>query len=151
MLAFIDPHRERYGVESIGAVLPIAPSTYSAHKARAVNPERVPPRAKRDARLQLEIRRVWEENFQVYGVRKRWRQLGREGIYTARCTVARLRREMGLRGVVRGRRVKTTQGDKAQTQQSCYQPPFEISLCLHWVSENTCFPTGVATGHQRSP
>ncbi len=112
MLAFIDQHRDRYGVESICAVLPIAPSTYYAHKARAVNPERVPQRAKRDAWLKLERRRVWEENFQVYGVRKLWHQLGREGSYTARCTVARLMREMGLRGVVRGRRVKTTQGDK---------------------------------------
>lgn len=80
MLAFIDRHRERYGVEPICAVLPIAPSTYYAHKAREANPARWPPRAKRDAPLRSEIRRIWEENFKVYGVRKVWRQLGREGI-----------------------------------------------------------------------
>jgi len=108
MMAFIDQHREEYGVEPICDVLPIAPSTYYTHKSRQRNPDLAPERAKQDERLKAEIRRVWEENFQVYGVRKVWRQLTREQIPVARCTVARLMRELGLRGVVRGRRTKTT-------------------------------------------
>jgi transposase InsO family protein len=108
MVSFIDTHRDEYGVEPICAMLPIAPSTYYEHKTREADPQRLPPRARRDAELRVEIRRVWEENFRVYGVPKVWRQLNREGIAVARCTVARLMRELGLRGVVRGRRVKTT-------------------------------------------
>jgi putative transposase len=96
MIAFIDDHRAAYGVEPICRVLPIAPSTYHAHAARRVEPDRLPARAKRDAALKVEIRRVWEANFCVYGVRKVWRQLAREGIAVARCTVARLMRAMGL-------------------------------------------------------
>ncbi len=99
MIAFIDDHRAAYGVEPICRVLPIAPSTYHAHAARQADPGRLPARAKRDAVLAVEIRRVFEENFQVYGVRKIWRQLGREGIAVARCTVARLMRTMELQGV----------------------------------------------------
>ena len=98
MIAFIDDHREAYGVEPICRVLPIAPSTYHAHVARRADPGRLPARAKRDAVLMAEIRRVFEANFRVYGVRKVWRQLGREGIAVARCTVARLMRAMGLQG-----------------------------------------------------
>lgn len=112
MMAFIDAHRDQYGVEPICARLPIAPSTYYEQKAREADPERLPARAKRDAWLKVEIRRIWEEHFQVYGVRQGWRPLGREGIDVARCPVARLRREMGRRGVVRGRRIKTTLGDE---------------------------------------
>lgn len=74
---------------------------------------KAPPRVRRDAALRGEIRRVWAENFQVYGVRKVWRQLGREGIGVARCTVARLMRQMGLKGIVRGKSVRTTISDKA--------------------------------------
>ena len=103
MIAFIDEHRAVYGVEPICRVLPIAPSTYHAHAARRADPGRLPARAKRDAGLKVEIRRVFEENFRVYGVRKVWRQLGREGIAVARCTVARLMRAMGLQGAVRGK------------------------------------------------
>ena len=113
MIAFIDDHRETYGVEPICRVLPIAPSTYHAHAARRADPGRLPARAKRDAVLMAEIRRVHEANFGVYGVRKVWRQLAREGIAAARCTVARLMRAMGLAGVVRGRRVRTTVPDPA--------------------------------------
>ncbi len=109
MIAFIDKHRAAYGVEPICRVLPIAPSTYHAHAA----PEKLPRRAKRDASLKVEIRRVWEENFRVYGVRKVWRQLGREGIAVARCTVARLMRSMGLQGAVRGKPLRTTISDPA--------------------------------------
>ncbi len=88
MAAFIDDHRDAYGVEPICAVLPIAPSTYHEHKARQTDPTRLPHRAVRDAWLKTEIRRVWDENFGVYGPRKVWRQLHREGLDVARCTVA---------------------------------------------------------------
>ena len=111
MVAFIDDQRAAYGVEPICALLPIAPSTYYTTKARAADPEERPARAKRDARLREEIRRVWEANLRVYGVRKVWRQLLREGIKVARCTVARLMRQMGLAGAIRGRRFKTTVPD----------------------------------------
>ena len=108
MIAFIDAHRAVHGVEPICRVLPIAPSTYHAHAARRADPGKLPARARRDITLKTEIRRVYEENFHVYGVRKVWRQLLREGIAVARCTVARLMRTMGLQGVVRGKRVRTT-------------------------------------------
>ena len=108
MKAFIDTHRGEYGVEPICAVLPIAPSTYYERHAREGDDDRCAPRERRDRQLRDEVRRVWEENFRVYGVRKVWRQLRREGIVVARCTAARLMRELGLRGVVRGRWVKTT-------------------------------------------
>src|SRR3954452_5181265 len=94
-------------------LLPIAPSTYCAHAARRAGQSKLPARARSDARLQVEIRRVFEENFRVYGVRKVWRQLGREGIAVARCTVARLMRTMGLQGALRGKPVRTTISDKA--------------------------------------
>ena len=111
MIAFIDDHRARHGVEPICKVLPIAPSTYYTHAARRANPELLPPRAKRDATLLPEIERVWNENFQVYGVRKVWRQMGREGFDVARCTVGRLMKRRGLRGVIRGKSVRTTISD----------------------------------------
>jgi putative transposase len=111
MMLFIDENRGAYGVEPICAVIPIAPSTYYEQKSRQVDPGRLPLRTKRDGILRDEIRRVWEANFRVYGVRKVWRQLNREGIQVARCTVERLMREMGLEGAVRGRRVKTTVPD----------------------------------------
>src|SRR3954447_16180980 len=107
MIAFIDEHRDAYGVEPICRVVPIAPSPYHTHAARRTDPGRLPARAKRDAALMVEIRRVYEANFQVYGVRKVWRQLAREGIVAARCTVARLMRAMGLAGVGRGLKVRT--------------------------------------------
>ena len=108
MTTFIDAHRDEYGAEPICRELPIAPSTYYESKARERDGSRLPARARRDAELGEEVRRVWEEHFGVYGVRKVWRQLRREGVSVARCTVARLMRELGLRGVVRGRAVKTT-------------------------------------------
>ncbi len=108
MASYIDDHRDGYGVEPICRVLPIAPSTYFEHKAREADPSRLPPRAKRDATLSDHILRVWQENFRVYGVRKVWRQLKREGIDVARCTVERLMRDMGLQGAVRGKKFKTT-------------------------------------------
>ena len=108
MKAFIDDHRGVYGVEPICKVLPIAPSTYREHAARRAAPDRAPARERRDAGLCENIRRVFEANFEVYGIRKVWRQLRREGIDAARCTVARLMRQMGLKGAVRGKTVRTT-------------------------------------------
>jgi transposase InsO family protein len=108
MIAFIDDQRGAYGVEPICKVLPIAPSTYHAHAARRADPAKLPPRARRDIALAADIRRVFEANFRVYGVRKVWRQLGREGRNVARCTVARLMRQLGIQGAVRGREVRTT-------------------------------------------
>jgi transposase InsO family protein len=108
MMAFIDAHRAEYGVESICAQLPIAPSTYYEHKGREIDPTRAPPREQRDRKLKPEIQRVWDENFQVYGVRKVWRQLNRQAVAVPRCTVERLMRQLGLRGAVRGRAFKVT-------------------------------------------
>ena len=95
MISFVDAYRDKHGVEPICKVIAIAPSTYHAHAARRAKPETAPPRVKRDAPLGVEIKRIFNENFQVYGVRKVWRQMIREGVPVARCTVARLMREMG--------------------------------------------------------
>ena len=111
MVSFIDDHRGIHGVESICAMLPIAPSTYYEYKAREADPERLPARAKRDAELRERIERVWDKNFQVYGVRKVWHQLLREEVPVARCTVARLMRDLGLQGAIRGKKFKTTISD----------------------------------------
>jgi putative transposase len=113
MTAFIDKHRDTYGVEPICKVLPIAPSTYYVHAARQADPQQRSNRSWRDDALCGEIRRVWNENKQVYGVRKVWRQLLREGVGVARCTVARLMKRLGLAGVVRGKVIKTTHSDTA--------------------------------------
>jgi transposase InsO family protein len=113
MKAFIDAHRDVFGVEPICNVLPIAPSTYYEYAARRSDPTKVPARVRRDAELCEDIQRVWDENRQVYGARKVWRQLQRESIGVARCTVERLMRRLGLRGVVRGKPVRTTVSDKA--------------------------------------
>jgi transposase InsO family protein len=113
MVAFIDDHRKAHGVEPICKVLPIAPSTYHAHIAKRADPMKLSERARRDLALKVAIRRVFAKNFEVYGVRKVWLQLNREGIKVARCTVARLMRAMGLHGVIRGKPVRTTISDKA--------------------------------------
>ena len=113
MIAFIDGHREVHGVEPICRVLPIAPSTYHAALARRADPAKLSARAKRDLRLKPEIERVFVENFEVYGVRKVWRQLNRENIPVARCTVERLMADLGLQGVIRGKPIRTTVQDKA--------------------------------------
>jgi putative transposase len=108
MIAYIDAHRDRFGVEPICQLLPIAPSTYYHAKRRLPS-----ARALRDEELKVEIGRVHAENFGVYGARKVWRQLGREGIGVARCTVERLMRQLGLRGVRRGKPHTTTTPDQA--------------------------------------
>jgi len=113
MIAFIDDHREEHGVEPVCKVLPIAPSTYHLNAAMRADPSKLSARAKRDAVLKPEIERVFEENYRVYGVRKVWRQLQREGFGVARCTVARLMQGLRLQGVIRGKPVRTTISNKA--------------------------------------
>ena len=113
MIAFIDEHRPVLGVEPICKVLPIAPSTYYDTVAKRTDVDRLSVRARRDVSLKIEIRRVFDANYRVYGVRKVWRQLQREGFEVARCTVARLMKTMGLQGVIRGKPVRTTVSDKA--------------------------------------
>ena len=144
MIAFIDDHREAYGVEPICRLLPIAPSTYHAHVAARHDPSKRSARAKRDEALRSEIARVHAENFGVYGARKVWRQLRREGIEVARCTVERLMRAMGLQGAVRGKAVKTTVPDPAQPcprdkVHRVFSAPAPNRL---WVSDFTYVATG---------
>ena len=118
MADFVRENRDQYGVEPICATLPIAPSTFWESEARRKDPERLPARAKRDRELRPEIDRVWNENRQVYGAHKVWKQLNREAIPVARCTVARLMRDLGLQGAVRGKKYKTTIADEA-----AHRPP----------------------------
>jgi transposase InsO family protein len=143
MVAFIDDHREAYGVEPICSVIPIAPSTYYAYKAREREPALWSARARRDEDLRQEITRIWEENHCVYGVRKVWRQLLREGYVVARCTVARLMRELGLRGVVRGKRLRTTiPADLAERPMDLVEHAFVADAPNQlWVSDLTYVPT----------
>jgi len=143
MIAFIDDHRGAYGVEPICKLLPIAPSTYPAQAARRADPSLLPARAKRDANLMPQIARVFEENFKVYGARKVWRQLKREGQDVARCTVERLMQTMGLQGAIRGKPVKTTISDKAAPcpldhVNRQFQAPRPNAL---WVSDFTYVAT----------
>ena len=143
MKAFIDDHRGTFGIEPICRVLPIAPSTYHVHASRMADPSLMSDRAKQDAGLRPEIRRVWEENFQVYGVRKVWRQLLREGFEIARCTVARLMREMGFAGAIRGKSVKTTISDrKAPSPEDRVNRRFQADRPnALWVSDFTYVAT----------
>ncbi len=108
---FIDEHRTRFGVEPICKLLRVAPSAYWRHAARQRDPSLRSARAQRDEFLIPHIERIWHANFQVYGADKVWRQLQREGIQVARCTVERLMRRLSLRGVMRGKVVRTTMGD----------------------------------------
>jgi putative transposase len=113
MITFIDDHRAVHGVEPICKILPIAPSTYHDHAAKRADPRKLSARAQRDMTLKPQIARVFAENFEVYGVRKVWRQMVREGVPVARCTVERLMADLGLQGVVRGKPIRTTMQDKA--------------------------------------
>jgi transposase InsO family protein len=143
MIAFIDDHREVHGVEPICRVLPIAPSTYYERAAQRHDPSRRSTRAREDDDLKREIARVHADNFEVYGVRKVWRQLIREGFWVARCTVERLMRELGLQGAIRGKPVRTTIGDKAapcplDRVNRQFQAPAPNRL---WVSDFTYVST----------
>jgi len=108
VVAFVNAHRQAYGVESICRVVPIAPSTYYRHRVRQLHPTKRSARALRDEVLKAIIQRIWREHDQAYGSRKVWKQMGREGLREARCRVRRLMRELGLVGVVRGRAWTTT-------------------------------------------
>lgn len=143
MVSFIDRHRGAYGVEPICQQLPIAPSTYFKHKAFLADPARRSRRVQRDEQLRPEVQRVWDDNFQVYGVRKVWHQLRREGVDVARCTVTRLMRQMGLRGVVRGRSFKTTTPDVAAKRPlDLVKRNFKASRPNQlWVADLTYVPT----------
>jgi len=143
MTSFIEDHRDTYGVEPICAVLPIAPSTYYEKKAREADPSRLPPRAQRDALLCEQIERVWLENRGVYGARKVWRALQREGIVIARCTVERLMRRLGHEGAVRGRRFRTTIPDEAAARPAdLVQRQFTASRPNQlWVADLTYVST----------
>ena len=142
MIAFIDAHREALGVEPICKVLPIAPSTYRSHAALRRDPLKGSARARRDAALREKIRRVFDDNFQVYGVRKVWRQLNREGENVARCTVARLMKAMGLRGAVRGKPVTTVSDRSAPCPLDKVNRQFEAPRPnALWVSDFTYVAT----------
>lgn len=145
MVAFIDAHRAEYGVEPICAELPIAPSQYYEHKSRQAELARMPPRLRRDAELCTEIQRVHEENFQVYGARKVWRPLNRESIMVARCTVERLMRSLGLPGVVRGRKCRTTiRNDAAERPLDRVNRQFKATRPNElWVADFTYVATWV--------
>src|SRR5713101_1057617 len=117
MVTFIDDYRKTYGVQPISRVLPIAPSTYFRHKAEQRDPTQRSARAQRDEVLRAIIRRIWNENQQVYGPRKVWKQMGRENLRAARCRVRRLMREMGLAGAVRGRAWMTTTESQTDAQR----------------------------------
>jgi putative transposase len=110
-VSFIDAHKDRWGIEPICRALRVAPSTYYAAASR-----RPSARAVRDDEVKAVIRRVWTEHRRVYGADKVWAQLNREGTVVARCTVERLMRELGLRGVVRGKTIRTTIGDEASSR-----------------------------------
>jgi len=143
MVTFINQHRDAYGVEPICTELPIAPSIYYECKAREADPERLPARHRRDAEMEIEIRRVWEENFQVYGVRKVWRQLNREQIKIAKCTVERLMKKLGLQGVKRGKGYKTTiPDDSAARPADLVQRKFTAARPNQlWVADITFVAT----------
>ena len=111
MIAFVDQHRQQHGVEPLCRALQIAPSGYRKHAARKRNPALLPPRAKRDGVLTPQVQQAWDSNRQVYGAVKVWRQLRRQQVLVARCTVERLMRRLGLRGVMRGKAVRTTVPD----------------------------------------
>jgi len=143
MANYIDENKDRFGVEPICNVLPIAPSTYYEHKAKQRDPTRRSDREKRDEVLKPEIERVWQENFKVYGARKVWLQLNREEIDVARCTVARLMKIIGIQGVKRGRRTITTiPGDALDRPRDAVNRNFNVSRPnALWVADLTYVAT----------
>ncbi len=122
MMLFVDRNKAEYGVEPVCRQVQIAPSSYYEHKRRERDPDRLPDRIKRDMKLELEIQRIWEDNFRVYGVRKVWRQLIREGMRAARCTIERLMKKLGIQGIKRGKKSWTTISD-----DSLYRPTDKVN------------------------
>lgn len=143
MVEFIDTRRERFGVEPICKQLQVAPSWYYEQKARQVNPGRIPARIRRDAELRNSIRRVWEENFRAYGARKVWKQLHRESLAVARCTVERLMGQMGIEGIRRGAKRRTTiPADVAERPLDRVQRQFVASRPNQlWIADFTYVAT----------
>lgn len=143
MVKFIDDHRQVYGVEPICRVLPIAPSTYYQWKAWEANPQRRSRRAQEDERLRPQVHRVWTEHRSLYGAEKVWKEMGRQGIRAARCTVERLMKSMGLQGVVRGKRTFTTiPGDLADRPMDLVNRDFRAERPNQlWVSDLTYVAT----------
>ncbi|BBJ69881.1 transposase (plasmid) [Enterobacter sp. 18A13] len=114
IIPLLDTLSRSHGVGPVCHELDIAPSTYYRHQEQRQHPEKRSLRQQRDDQLKVEIQRVYDENYSVYGVRKVWRQLQREGFSVARCTIAWLMKAMGLAGVLRGKKVRTTVGRKTQ-------------------------------------
>lgn len=143
MIGFIDKHRDAYGVEPICKVISIAPSTYYARVAARDDPSKLSVRVKRDRVLKPEIKRVFKDNYAVYGVRKVWRQMQREGFDVARCTVARLMRELGLKGIIRGKSQRTTISNKTDIcPRDLVNRQFKASAPnILWVSDFTYVST----------
>lgn len=147
MIDFIEDSRETFGVEPICKALQFAPSTYYDRRAILRDPERASRRAKSDAAMSLRIDGAWEDNRKLYGARKIWHVLRRDGQAVARCTVERLMRALGIRGVVRGKRVVTTNPD---TSLPC--PDDKVNRIFKadrpnklWVSDFTYVPTWSGT------
>ena len=138
-MRFVEAHRGEYGVEPICRELGIAPSTYYENRAKEANPERQSNRSKRDKELREEIKRVWSENNCVYGAEKIWRQMNRESIEVARCTVERLMDSIGLQGIVRGSRCKTTSSNpKAEHPSDLVKRQFTATRPNQlWVADFT--------------
>jgi len=143
MNAFIDEHRARLGVEPICTALQVAPSAYRRHAARQRDPSLLPARAQRDAQLMPQVQRVYDVNLRVYGADKVWRQLRREGVAVARCTVERLMRHLGLQGARRGKKVRTTVPEaKAQCPLDRVNRHFKAQRPNQlWVAEFTYVST----------
>ena len=152
MVQFIDDHRDVFGVEPICAVLPIAPSTYHRHRHQRTHPTHRSARAQRDDQLRVEIQRVYDEHQQVYGPRKVWKQLRRDGIRVARCTVARLMRAMGLAGAVRGRAwITTTHAGEGGRPVDLVDRQFVATRPNQlWVSDSRTSRPGAASSTSRS-
>lgn len=145
MVTFIDEYRAEYRVEAICRVLSIAPSSLLRGQGVKDDPSRASIRAQRDAWLYGQVRRVVEQDFFVYGARKVWLQLNREGIRVARCTVERLMQRLGLRGPVRGRSFKITTHalDGADPPLDLVKRNFSASCPNElWVSDRTCVRLG---------
>ncbi len=144
MVQLIDEHREQYGVEPMCAVLPMAPSTYFRHKTLQAHPEQRSVRVRHDEALRAAIQRIWDANYQVYGPRKVWKALRREGCRVARCTVERLMRVLGLRGAVRGRAwiTTTTPETAAVPRPDLVERDFTVTAPNQlWVSDFTYVAT----------
>ncbi len=143
MIQFVEDHRDVHGVEPICRVQPIAPATFYDHLAKRADPSRLSDRAKPDAELKLEIERVFEENLSVQGVCKIRRQMRQKGFDVARCTVARLMKDIGIEGVMRGKKPRTTVPDKAlPCPLGCVNRKFYApALNVLWVSNFTYVAT----------